>query len=53
MNQNLSNKSLRCSIRASCKAASPFEVGSVMVSEGAEGVTRVDACRVEDRKRGS
>lgn len=52
MNQNLSNKGLWCSAGASCKAATPFEVGSVMVSEGAEGDTRVDECRLEDRKKG-
>lgn len=53
MNQTLSNKGLWCGVRASCKAATPFEVGSVMVSEGAERDTRVDGCRVEGRKEGS
>lgn len=52
MNQNLPNKGLWCCIGASCKAATPFEVGSVMVSEGADGDARVDGCRLDDRKKG-
>lgn len=38
MNQKLSNKGLWCSDTASCKAATPFEVGSLMVNEGVGGM---------------